>query len=193
MIKRQLLNIFYAVLFFFMIVQMQTNLFAQDSIKKKNMLVVERKDNKQRHILLKNGTFADVPPRIFFEGKKVVIKTYDNNRMVQGKIESISDSSITIRKSQIKISQIKSISSYRGIEPIMLGVSMLAAGISFGQYFADYPDNEYGNSTGVGGMMVSVMVAFLGGCTTLFGIVEIATIKYYRMDKNYKLIVKPVE
>jgi hypothetical protein len=182
MIKRQLLHIFYAVLIFIMIAQMHTNLYAQDSIKKKNMLVVERKDNKQRHILLKNGTFADVPPRIFFEGRKVIIKTYDNNRIVQGKIETISDSSITIKKSQIKISQIKSISSYRGIEPTVLGISMAAAGITVAQF-----------SEEMGGLMVSVMVALLGGVTTLFGIVEIATIKYYRMDKNYKLIVKPLE
>jgi hypothetical protein len=196
MIKRHLLLTLFTVFFTILVTQLPTTSYAQDSIKKQKILVVEKENQKIRYIRNPKGTLTEIQPRSFKTGKKVIVKRYDNDTTLRGKIELITDSSLTIKGKSINLSKIKSICAYRGLEPTILGLSMISAGIISVLLFESFENDNYDggdyNTSNLIGPFLSIAVAFLGACTTVFGIVETITIKNYKMDK-YKLRIKTIE
>jgi hypothetical protein len=180
--------------FILLMVHIPQGAYAQDSIQREKILVVENTNPKGQQIHLPNGASKEVPPRIFKEGKRVTITRYDNNKRLKGRIRDLADSSLTLKGNVIRLSEIKSISAYRGVEPTILGASLLTAGIStaiiLNRHFT-HDENE--DSYGLGGTVAAVMGAFLGGCTAIFGVIQMVTIKQYRMEQDYRLTVKTQE
>ena len=158
----------------------------QDSLLASKKLIVERTK------LLKNQL---QPTRVtFMIGNKVAIEKY-NYKTISGLIENISDSSIQIKGKEIKIKDIKRINKIRGITSTIIGLSCaLSAGIFF-LIISNYQPAEDNNGNYVYGndytvfVIICITSTLTGFVALTAGIIDIATIKYYRMDKNWKIVI----
>lgn len=179
------------VLITILIIGVSLNSFSQDSLSGKYFLVVEKRVTKPGKINISDTSENVVSAHIFSEGCKVAVKTAENNYYV-GKIKNISDSSIVIKEHSIKIDQIRMICVYRGVEPTALGLSLVGGGFLIGGLIMAFSgENEYGNNYGWVGAMLSIAAGiFVGGGTTLFGIIEMSTTRHYSMKKKYFLDVR---
>jgi hypothetical protein len=166
--------------------------FSQDSLSRKYILIVEKRVAGPGSLNSSDTSGKAVSAHIFNEGCRVAVRTTDNKYIV-GRIRSISDSSIVIKEHTIKISQIRMICVYRGIETSIAGFSILSGGFLVGgliQCFSE--EDEYGYKRGWEGTVVSIMTGIVvGSCTTLVGIIEMAATRHYSMKKKYYLDVQP--
>jgi hypothetical protein len=155
---------------------------AQDSCTKEKCIFIE--PIKQ----LKTDDSQSI--QFFRTGRKVVIKQGKNVPAIRGKIKDITDSSLTINGKKIILSKITSISAFRGFEPILLGLSFMAAGPAI-FLISDAAQSNSENSYNYSGLGLGFGAILFGIGTTLFGIVETIIIKHYKMD-DYILSVKPI-
>ncbi len=160
--------------------------FAQDSIGGEKVLVVER-----TKLLYGQKT----PTQSFFlKGNRVKVVSTNDDVTEIGRIKEISDSTITIKGKQIKVSKITRINKYRGVEPTILGGSIIGGGIITLLILDAYhkSNNDYNSeSSGTGSIVITVLVTIFGGCTTLFGLIEMGATKHYCTNDHWKLYVKP--
>jgi len=167
--------------------------FSQDSIRHKKVLIVGKKDIRHKDVIISDSNATTVLTHVFEEGDKVAVKTNDN-KYLTGKIKNITDSSILIKENSVMINQIKMICVHRGIEPTILGLSLVSGGfITSGLIFTCSDVNEYGTSYNWSAALTSAVVGFFaGGGTTLFGIIEMSATKHYSMKKKFVLGVKSI-
>jgi hypothetical protein len=160
---------------------------AQDITQFPMVLVVKRQMIKPWNI--------DSNRTIYMPGNRISVVYSDHNRMCNGELTFVCDSFITIRDKKIKISEIKRISRYRGVEPIIIGGSLIASGILMGAIYEDsfenyqYQNHIQGNEAYNMGIPIGgALIAFLGGCTSVFGIIEAAATKHFTIGKKWKLL-----
>ena len=188
MIKQRQLFTGFSFLLTVLVVHISLACYSQDSINKEKYLVIESN---------KFTGWQRPPTRIIFKvGKNVTIKKYNDDKTIRGKIDSISDSSITVKGNQIKLNDIKRISSNKGTRDIIIGSSSLAffTGLMIYREKTYVPEyNDVNEDVNAGSFTFSQLLfglcAVYSGAYTIFGIVEKVTIKYYRMDKDCKLFV----
>ncbi len=152
-----------------------------------NKLVVEQTK------LRKN---QDKPNSItFIEGKRIIIKLYNNEKKIKGKIDCIKDSSIFVKGYIININKIESLSRHRGGTILVAGLSSVAflGGVCYiwsatWQPKYDRQGDIINDDTGyVLGIAVAMVIDF--AITVPAGIIEAATTKHYRMDNGWKVYV----
>ena len=165
------------------------NIFGQDSTKVKNVLVIQSTKEQTW------GPGPSSPPTVYKTGKRIRVVT--NTINIVGKIEYISDSSITIKGKEIKLKDITRINKYRnGVLPA-IGGAVTATGIGLFIYFAryyakhTYDDDGTEGSASMGPELGSIFIAFAGAVATLVGVIRAATAKHYRMNGKWKFLVKP--
>jgi hypothetical protein len=169
---------------------------AQDSIGIQNILLVEKTAKHLQPDTLPGGTIKAVHQRYFKKGDRVAVIKYDVKKMQTGKIKSITDSSIFLKGEEINITNIKRISPYRGVEISLAGASTAGLGITlfglFGAFYTPKYDEDGDEYTKYGlfnRQIVSLLVTFAGCMVSVVGIIQVATVKHYRMDKGYTLWV----
>ena len=150
------------------------------------VLIVEKTTLQKNQTIPKSTAFT--------EGERIVIKRYNNKMIVRGKIESISDSSVSVKGNKIKLNEIQRISKRRGGTLLVTGISTLAlSGIS--EAICNNIEQQKNIEDGNGGFSTSLIISIVICSVDLFiivpiGIIIAATTKHYWMDKDYKLIVK---
>jgi hypothetical protein len=187
----RLLKSLFKISFLFVVLRIYipTSCYSQDTIRKENFLVIESTKFKG---------WQKPPTRVIFnKGEKVKIKDY-NDRVIKGKIDTILDSCIVIDGNKIKINDIKEINTasnkglkvtLAGLGTIVFSAGMMVLSIVF------YPEiyNDEGEDINRWSrfyyQLGISMIAIVGAKLTLGGILILATVKHYRIDKNWKIYV----
>lgn len=163
----------------------------QDSLRNEKYLIIE----STKFI----GWQSQPIRKILTAGISVAIKKYNNDTIIRGKIDYLTDSSLVINKHSINLNKIEKIKiiAKKGMKMTTIGATtlFLSCGMmAFGNEF--YPDirneedediNRYPRSYY---MMGFACMGCSGGLLALTGIANMATNPYYKMDKNWKLYVK---
>lgn len=157
--------------------------YSQDNIKKR-ILVIERIEKKDWQ---KRPTIVE-----FEKGDRTLVKRFSNDTVKRGKIESVSDSSITIKGTVIKLKDIKSIRRIRGKNGLIVGSSIM--GISFLEtmYFATLPPkynsagdnvNGYKAINGIYGMLGM----FVGGGIIVISALDAVSVRHYNINNKWRM------
>ncbi|MGD0711395.1 MAG: hypothetical protein ABR968_09460 [Bacteroidales bacterium] len=131
----------------------------------------------------------------FIEGDRIVIKRYNNNIIICGKIESISDSSVLVKGNKININEIQRISKRRNGTLLATGLSSVAflsgiAYVSSATWQPKYDGHEDLINDDTGYLLAILGVAFVDFIITVpAGIIQIATTKYFKMSDGWKLYI----
>jgi hypothetical protein len=163
--------------------------FGQDSIGGEKILVIQRQTLKPWH---KDST------RFYFKkGNRICLTKY-NKKIVIGRLECLSDSSIVVGKKEIILKDIKRINRYNGVNLSIIGPSLGLYGFELFELLLEVRDNhgddEYsGDTRGIGIASVGAVTIVLGACTTIVGLIEVASTKYYKMGDKWKLVVRPMK
>lgn len=166
-----------------------TNIFAQDSIKVKNVLVIESTKEK------KWG--PSVAPKVFRTGTRVYVENRNDSTWAKGKIQLITDSSIRVKDIEFKLKDISRINNYRRGITAIVGATTLLGGIiseiAISNYYNvhtyEYDGTEGSASTGP--QLIGALIIFAGAVTTLVGVIEVGATKHYKMNGKWKFDVKP--
>jgi len=134
---------------------------------------------------------------MFLIGKKVYIRRYNNDTLVKGVLECVTDSSIMIKGKLIKIKDIKIISKHRGGDILIIGLSSLAVltvAIFVDKALFDPGVDKYGNAIEAHGYYESEMAflfcGFLDVVTVIpTGLIKLSLTRHYKMDRGWKLKV----
>ena len=147
-------------------------------------------------IITKNGQQL-TQQVIFTLGTMVYIRKYNSNTLVNGVIEYVSDSSITINEKSINL-DIKIISKNRGGDVLIIGLSLIALSpIAFMVGRSIYPIklDQYGDDINGDNILSFDMKIILFDFIDLItvvpqGIVKLATTKHYNTDNGWRLYTK---
>jgi hypothetical protein len=161
--------------------------FGQDSAGYEKILVIQRQTLKPWH---KDST------RFYFKkGNRLCLTKY-NKKVVIGRLESLNDSSIVVGKKEIILKEIKRINRYNGVNLSIIGPSLSLYGFELFELLLkvrdDYNDDYVppGETRTIGIASVGAVIIFLGACTTIVGLIEVASTKYFKMGDKWKLVVK---
>jgi hypothetical protein len=180
---RQIISLTSGMVFFIAFL-IPYNCFSQDSAKYEKILLVER-------TILKKGQTKPTQ-KLFHVGKKIVIKRYSNDIVLRGKIESISDTSIIMKRQAIPLTDIKTIYANRGIVTIKVGAvaSTVTAWVTLaGLVIAETSINNVGYQNllfficGVAADIFTIPILIIG-------IIDHVTAKHYHLDRDFKIMVK---
>lgn len=155
--------------------------FSQDSVNTEKILVAQKTIKPKLQI---HPTPYNIH-HYFKKGNRVSIKKFDNTK-VNGKIDSIADSSIVIKGDLIKLNDIKRLNRKWGLNALATIAVFAGAYTAIGYIYppkydeVDFNVNAYGYN-------MSIYITTI--CAGVVGIIEIVSIKYYKMDKNSKLYV----
>jgi hypothetical protein len=163
--------------------------FGQDSIQYENIIIVQRISSAAGQ--------KDTLQRFFTKGNRVKV-TGSNHNVATGKIQKINDSSILVKDKEFKIKDITRIHLYRGTEPAIAGSSLALVGgaMMIYSHYNQLNQNNNNQESYLGWWdIVGLCSVVVGGGTTLFGLIEIASTKYYRIGTEWKLrvISEPVK
>ncbi len=165
------------------------NIFGQDSIKEKKVLVVEStKESKSGPS--KQPKFFRIGARIYIESRKDSISGF-------GKIKYITDSSVTVNDIKILLKDIVRINKHKlGISAIVGATTTVGGIISLAlisRYYNIHTYNYDGTegSASMGPEFTVAFIIFIGAVTTLVGIIDLAATKHYYTADHWKLTVKP--
>jgi hypothetical protein len=168
-----------------LLLQMPEICLGQDSIKTVKILVLE--NPLTNHI-------KNYPDHVVFKkGNRVKLICEKCDAFVIGRIKLIEDSAITIKDKRFKLNEIIRISRYRGIEPLIIGVTMVVGGAIVASYFSSYNNKvEHfgGEKLGIETTMWPIYSIILGAGTALFGAIEAGTVKYYEIIDGWKISVR---
>lgn len=190
MILRRTIFTLSAGIFAILLVYMPCDCYSQDSINKEKYLVVEKIKSLTGRPL-KHPTYI-----IIREGRKVSIKRYNNDIFEKGKIDFISDSSISISGKQININEIQKIRANKGIKETIIGMSssvffaslIVIMDRTYQPHYNDYGDDVTRNSLLFPETLCGMFV-LTGGIIAIAGIIDMTICRNYNLDKNFKLIV----
>jgi hypothetical protein len=161
--------------------------FGQDSLKKVKILILE--NPVSNHI-------NNYPNQVVFKkGNRVTLVCEKCDDLVRGRIKLIEDSSIMVKNKRIKLGEIIRINRYRGIEPIIIGLTMLVVGGGVELYFINFNNRQEhygGEELGIEKTIWPLFSVILGVGTTLFGVIEAGTVKFYEIKDGWKISTKTI-
>jgi hypothetical protein len=152
--------------------------FGQDSIASEIVLVVKK-------AVLKKGQIDSIDA-IYQIGQRRIAVEDSNYNVARGRIQAISDSSVTLKGKTFKLKEIVRISRYNGTENMVTGSSLLVIGLGIigidrfvNSHKQGYGDNLY--------QLTGTVISIFGGIFALTGIFEKLTIKYYQIGEKWQL------
>jgi hypothetical protein len=156
---------------------------SQDTANTEKVLFLESK-------ILK--TQQDKPiHRIFCINDRIKVRLRSNDTSLHGKIGSINDTSVVIHDKTVLLKDIKGIKLIRGktLTELGAGITVLSAGLIAVGSATHYNENHEAYNHIVYAI-VGIFSAMAGVPMLIVGIIDMLTVKYYDLDKEYILLVK---